>query len=133
MNNWNSYKRKQANITKAIPNGLVCQQMQKNYIELSRLIISKEDKDTFNDTFLKLTYCYNSQQDFVEQFKYYFNLLKGAYYRDDKALKALSVPIDNLEDSQEPEESIEEQIDEDELLQNLIKSIDAISEKTIEK
>ena len=42
------------------------------------------DEDIFNDTYLKLTYNYKPEIDFVNQFIYYFNLLKGAYYRDDK-------------------------------------------------
>ena len=48
------------------------------------LVKSPEDRDIFNDTYLKLTYKYNPNKDFKEQFKWLFNQLKGAYYRDDK-------------------------------------------------
>lgn len=48
------------------------------------LVITPEDEDVFNDTYLKITYKYNPDKDFVEQFKWLFNQLKGAYYRDDK-------------------------------------------------
>ena len=43
------------------------------------LVHSPEDKDIFNDTYLKLTYKYNPDKDFIEQFKWVFNQLKGAY------------------------------------------------------
>lgn len=57
----------------------------KHYRYLHReLVKTDEDEDTFNDTFLKLTYNYDPDKDFVEQYKYYFNLLKGAYQRADK-------------------------------------------------
>lgn len=48
------------------------------------LVHSPEDKDIFNDTYLKLTYKYDPDKDFVEQFKWVFNQLKGAYKRDAK-------------------------------------------------
>lgn len=84
-NVWSSYKRKQVIISKATFNDEVNRKMQINYKQLySLLVINEQDQDTFNDTYLKLTYNYNPEQDFVLQFKYYFNLLKGAYYRDDK-------------------------------------------------
>ena len=43
-----------------------------------------DDMDIFNDTYLKLTYKYNPDKDFKEQFRWLFNQLKGAYFRDDK-------------------------------------------------
>ena len=85
MKVWSSYNRKQVNIEKAIPNDEVTYYLQQHYKYLhSFLVKNPQDEDTFNDTYLKLTYNYNSEKDFIEQFKYYFNLLKGAYYRDDK-------------------------------------------------
>lgn len=82
---WSSYKRKQVNIEKSISNDEVSYYMQQHYNYLHSLLIkNSRDEDTFNDTFLKLTYNYNPEKDFIDQFKYYFNLLKGAYYRDDK-------------------------------------------------
>lgn len=85
MKVWSSYNRKQVNIEKAIPNDEVSCYLQQHYKYLHSLLVkSDKDEDTFNDTFLKLTYNYDSEKDFIDQFIYYFNLLKGAYYRDDK-------------------------------------------------
>ena len=83
--NWSSYKRKQVNISKAISNEAVSQQLEKHYKYLHNLLVVVDtDEDIFNDTYLKLTYNYQPEIDFINQFIYYFNLLKGAYYRDDK-------------------------------------------------
>lgn len=61
----------------------VNQQLTNHYKYLhTLLVITESDEAIFNDTYLKLTYNYDSSKDFREQFKYYFNLLKGAYYRD---------------------------------------------------
>lgn len=82
---WSSYKRKQVNIDKAIPNSEVSRLLQLHYKYLhSHLVKSDRDEGIFNDTYLKLTYNYNPSKDFIEQYIYYFKLLKGAYYRDDK-------------------------------------------------
>lgn len=83
--NWSSYKRKQVNISKAVFNATVSQQLTKHYKYLHNLLVVVDtDEDIFNDTYLKLTYNYQPDIDFAEQYIYYFNLLKGAYYRDDK-------------------------------------------------
>lgn len=83
--NWSSYKRKQVNISKAVFNAAVSQQLNQHYTYLHNLLVIEEgDEDIFNDTYLKLTYNYQPEIDFKEQFIHYFNLLKGAYYRDDK-------------------------------------------------
>ena len=85
MKVWSSYNRKQVNIEKAIPNDEVSYYLQQHYKYLHSLLVKNpQDEDTFNDTFLKLTYNYDSEKDFIDQFIYYLNLLKGAYYRDDK-------------------------------------------------
>lgn len=85
---YSKYKRKQTNIEKAIFNDEVNTYFQQHYRYLHSLLVkTEEDEDTFNDTFLKLTYNYNSEKDFIEQYKYYFNLLKGAYNRADKVEK----------------------------------------------
>lgn len=85
MNNWDKYKRMQCNIEKAIINEVIMNLTLKNYNQLQmQLVKSPEDWDIFNDTYLKLTYKYNPNKDFKEQFKWLFNQLKGAYYRDDK-------------------------------------------------
>lgn len=82
---WSSYKRKQVNIDKAIPNIEVSRLLKLHYKYLHSLLVkSDRDEGIFNDTYLKLTYNYNPAKDFIEQYIYYFKLLKGAYYRDDK-------------------------------------------------
>lgn len=82
---WSSYKRKQVNIDKATYNSEVSRLLQLHYRYLhSKLVKSEKDEGIFNDTYLKLTYNYNPAKDFIEQYIYYFKLLKGAYYRDDK-------------------------------------------------
>lgn len=82
---WSSYKRKQVNIDKAISNSEVNRLLQLHYRYLhSKLVKSEKDEGIFNDTYLKLTYNFNPAKDFIEQYIYYFKLLKGAYYRDDK-------------------------------------------------
>ena len=70
------------------------------------LVKSEADEDVFNDTYLKLTYNYKPDTDFIEQYCYYFNLLKGAYYRDNKVYNYLVVPI---EDRDFPDTEYEEQ------------------------
>lgn len=87
MTNWDSYRRKQINISKAVVNEEVTKLLPIYYNSLyTELVRGANDIDTFNDTFLKLTHQYNPDKDFREQFVYYFNLLKGAYYRDDYRL-----------------------------------------------
>lgn len=85
VNYWSSYKRKFVNIQKAVYNPLVNQLFTQHYNYLHSLLVKKEqDEDTFNDTYLKLTYTYNSDQDFIEQFKHQFYNLRYAYEQDDK-------------------------------------------------
>ena len=85
--NWDKYRRMQCNIDKGICNKAVSQLLILHYSTLhTELVKADEDEGTFNDTFIKLTYHYSPEGDFVEQFRYYFRLLKGAYSRDSKAL-----------------------------------------------
>ena len=86
MNNWDKYKRMQCNMQKATYNPDTITLMGQHYQQLYNTLVSTpEDEDVFNDTYLKITYRYNPDKDFVEQFKWLFNQLKGAYYRDDRA------------------------------------------------
>ena len=86
MNNWDKYKRMQCNMQKATYNPDTITLMGQHYQQLYNTLVSTpEDEDVFNDTYLKFTYKYNPDKDFVEQFKWLFNQLKGAYYRDDRA------------------------------------------------
>lgn len=88
--NWDSFKRQQVNIEKGVSNNKVCQLLNLHYQTLHRkLVITNEDEEIFNDTFIKITYKYNEDEDFVEQYIYYFNLLKGAYKRDNKVYNYL--------------------------------------------
>jgi hypothetical protein len=70
------------------------------------LVKSEADEDVFNDTYLKLTYNYKPDTDFIKQYCYYFNLLKGAYYRDSKVYNYLVVPIEDKDFADEEVEPI---------------------------
>ena len=97
MNNWDKYKRMQCNMQKATYNCTVIHLMDQHYQHLhNRLVRNPQDEDIFNDTFLKMTYKYNPQKDFVEQFCWLFKQLKGAYFRDDKANKFYQIREDLL-------------------------------------
>ena len=103
---WSSYRRKQVNINKAVPNSEVSRLLQIHYKYLhSRLVKSEKDEGVFNDTYLKLTYNYSSDKDFIEQYVYYFNLLKGAYYRDDKVANYYVKIVDSYDKVDHPAQS----------------------------
>lgn len=102
MRVFDKYHTKYINTQKAQYNEPVSQLMQQHYHQLHTLVKTVEDEDTFNDTFLKLTYSYNPDDDFTEQFKYQFNLLKGKYYRYDKTLNYCQIPENISEDDEEP-------------------------------
>ena len=133
VNNWDEYRRKQVNIRKSKSNQEVSNMLQKHYKYLhSRLVKFRDDEDTFNDTYLKLTYNYNPDKDFIDQFIYYFNLLKGAYYRDSKVR---TYQVTYIEDNyDEVSEIIDEDepttlISEDNFLNDLINDMDALSKE----
>lgn len=108
---WSSYKRKQININKAVFNDEVAQYLQQHYKYLhSRLVKYDKDEDTFNDTYLKLTYNYNPDKDFIEQFVYYFNLLKGAYYRDDRVANYYLDLVDDFRNLDREDIIIEDEV-----------------------
>lgn len=111
--NWSSYKRKQVNIEKAVFNPIINLQLSRHYKQLHSLLVTQEgDEDIFNDTFLKLTHSYNSEQDFIEQYKHTFYNLKLAYKQDDKVANYyLSFIEDNVSTINEP--IVEIEIDED--------------------
>ena len=97
MNNWDKYKRMQCNIEKAIINEVIMNLTLKNYNQLQmELVKSPEDWDIFNDTYLKLTYKYDPNKDFNEQFQWLFNQLKGAYLSDDKCNHIYSLEEDRI-------------------------------------
>lgn len=97
--NWDKFRRMQCNIEKATVNQAVNRLMIQHYSQLhSELVKSEEDESTFNDTFLKLTYNFNPEDYFINQFRYYFCMLKGAYRRDSKAFSFLPVEEERLSD-----------------------------------
>lgn len=106
MQHFDKWRRMQVNIDKAQYNEVVNNLLTKHYQQLYKMLVkSEQDEDIFNDTYLKLTYNYNPDSDFIQQYQYYFNLLKGAYYRDDKVTNYLVVAIDDKDypDVEEPE------------------------------
>lgn len=124
VSNWDSYRRMQVNISKSVPNNEVAGLLAIHYRYLhSKLVRYTEDEDVFNDTFLKLTYNYNPDKDFISQYLYYFNLLKGAYYRDNKVTSWLVTSIEDnpveLPDVLPEEEPIASKQSEDEFLSQL--------------
>lgn len=131
INNWDSYRRMQVNIQKAIPNEVVSQLLTKHYRYLHSLLVKQlADEDIFNDTYLKLTYNYNSKVDFIDQFKYYFSLLKGAYYRDNKVTNWLVTYIEDnpveIPDIIPDEQPVNKK---DDFINNLKSELNAISKK----
>lgn len=106
MNNWDKWKRMQCNLNKAVMNAQVANLMNQNYQQLwNEFVKSPEDQDIFNDAYIKLTYKYVPEQDFVEQFRHIFKQLKGAYYRDDSANHYYQLNEDRL-NVPEPEEEV---------------------------
>ena len=106
MNNWDKWKRMQCNLNKAVMNAQVANLMNQNYQQLwNEFVKTPEDQDVFNDAYLKLTYKYVPEQDFVEQFRHIFKQLKGAYYRDDSANHYYQLNEDRL-NVPEPEEEV---------------------------
>lgn len=106
MNNWDKWKRMQCNLNKAVMNAYVANLMNQNYQQLwNEFVKTPEDQDVFNDAYLKLTYKYVPEQDFVEQFRHIFKQLKGAYYRDDSANHYYQLNEDRL-NVPEPEEEV---------------------------
>lgn len=107
ISNWDQYKRMQCNINKATSNEQVSKLTSQYYQYLQQLLVhSPEDQAIFNDTFLKLTYKYNPEQDFIVQFQKMFKQLKGAYYRDTRCNiyyqleeDRLNIPIPDKEDT----------------------------------
>lgn len=121
MRNWDKYKTKQVNIRKAKPNPEVSQLLQKYYTQLHTVLVKTEqDEDTFNDAFLKMTYCYNADSDFVQQFTYQFNLLKGSYYRYDRQSNWFINHTDNLPEKPEDEPEQVKQIKPNNLLKTIL-------------
>lgn len=98
--NWSKYRRKQNDINKAEYNYLVNDLLNKHYRYLHSLLVKNEsDESTFNDTYLKLTRLYNPKQDFIEQFKFYFDQLSGQYMRDDKCYNYAETKVESYTDN----------------------------------
>ena len=98
--NYSKYRRKQNNIEKSEYNYLVNDLLNKHYRYLHSLLVKTEsDESTFNDTYLKLTRLYNPKQDFIEQFKFYFDQLSGQYMRDDKCYNYAETKVEIYTDN----------------------------------
>lgn len=98
--NWSKYRRKQYNLEKAEYNYLVNDLLTKHFRYLHSLLVKNEsDESTFNDTYLKLTRLYNPKQDFIEQFKFYFDQLSGQYMRDDKCYNYAETKVEIYTDN----------------------------------
>lgn len=98
--NWSKYRRKQNNINKAEYNYLVNDLLNKHFRYLHSLLVKNEsDESTFNDTYLKLTRLYNPKQDFIEQFKFYFDQLSGQNMRDDKCYNYAETKVEIYTDN----------------------------------
>ena len=107
-NNHDQFRIEQNNIQKAVRNDAMAKEFLKHYKTLFvNLVRTDLDRDIFNDTYLKLTYNYDPEQDFKEQYTYYFNMLKGWYYRSAKVIKYHIKDFDDNIDV-EDEEYIEE-------------------------
>lgn len=131
INNWDSYRRMQINIQKSVFNEQVTELLTKHYRYLHSLLVKQPtDEDIFNDTYLKLTYNYNPDKDFIDQYKYYFNLLKGAYYRDDKVTNWLVTHIEDnpveIPDTIPDEQPLKKK---DDFINNLKSELNALSKK----
>lgn len=110
-NNHDQFRIEQNNIDKSITNREVSILMSKHYQYLHNLLVKIEfHEDIFQDTFLKLTYNYDPDREFIEQFEYYFNMLKGWYYRSSKVIKYHIRELDDNLDIEDEEEI--EQINE---------------------
>ena len=110
-NNHDQFRIEQNNIDKSITNSEVSILMSKHYQYLHNLLVKIEfHEDIFQDTFLKLTYNYDPHREFIEQFEYYFNMLKGWYYRSSKVIKYHIRELDDNLDIEDEEEI--EQINE---------------------
>lgn len=104
-NNHDQFRIEQNNIDKSITNSEVSILMSKHYQYLHNLLVKFElHEDIFQDTFLKLTYNYNPDREFIEQFEYYFNMLKGWYYRSSKVIKYHITELDDNLDIEDDEE-----------------------------
>lgn len=109
--NYDKYKRMQVILRKSEPNKEVTDLLQKNYQHLYRTLVkTEEDRDIFNDTYLKMTYKYNKDKSFIDSFIKEFQILKGAYYRDDKVFNYYFTELpaqikDIYEEYTEPEKS----------------------------
>lgn len=131
IKNWDNYRRMQVNIQKSITNERVAELLTRHYKYLHSILVkSPEDEDVFNDTYLKLTYNYNPDKDFIDQYKYYFNLLKGAYYRDNKVTNWLVTHLEDnpveIPDTIPDEQPIKKK---DDFINNLKSELNAVSKK----
>ena len=103
-NNYDQFRIEQNNLDKSVYNKDVSFLMSKHYYYLHKLLVTKDEyEDIFQDTYLKLTYKYDPEREFVEQFEYHFNLLKGWYYRSGKVMNYHITELNDNIDLEEEE------------------------------
>lgn len=96
QNHWTKYRTEQINLSKSVYNNEVSELLSLHYKYLhSKLVNCKDDEGIFNDTYLKMTYRYNPQKDFIDQFIYHFNLYKGNYKRYDYSNRSKEISLDD--------------------------------------
>ena len=111
-------------IKKSKENPAVMELIGKHYEYLrKRCIWVDEDEDTFNDTVLKITYNYNPEIDFAQQFIHQFNLEKRYKYDEKKLNSYLYQKLDD-----KPDFDIEDIIEEDNKSTNNVFSKEDIQE-----
>jgi len=93
---WSKYRSKQLNLERAKHNQQVNELMEQHYHTLhKRLVRSSYDEDVFTDTFLKMTYCYQSGADFIAEFTKQFAVVKGRFIRYDGC--TLEIPVSQFQ------------------------------------
>ncbi len=86
MNNYSKYRRETGIQNNAVENELVTRLMAINHHWLyPRLVKTEEDKDIFQDTFLKMTVTYKRNTNFVKEFIDTFYEIREEFRRDDRS------------------------------------------------
>ena len=131
-NSYDTFHQRELNIQKGVQNESVRSLMDKHYKSLFQSLVHNEfDEETFNDTYIRITGEYDGEQDFKDLFKKLFKQLKGEYYRNEKAMRCSSVPMDENFDmpGDDEEEPTEENPDDIDTTQKLLDYADTIQAK----
>ena len=89
----------------------------------SKLVKKKEDQDIFNDTVLSISYKYNPDKDFIEQFIFHFKSNQVGLVQENKMRNYLTIELSesyiNIPDK---EDEYLDKIDLNELVTDIAKS-----------